>query len=213
MPPPRWLDQVRRAVVRRGLPADYADRLVTELREHAEDAGNDPAALGPPEAVAAAAVRGYRSDRWAGRHPVLTQLVAPLFTALFGWVVFVNAGVWLVDRLGGTHDPISLAVAHVLVFASRFAVPQAAVGGLWWLHRRSGRPRWWFAAGGATVALFAATYAIHFTPPGEAADHEPEVLVLFTRPESWWSAAQAAAVALPVLMLARPDRPRSLAAG
>ncbi len=200
MPPQPWLEAVWRTVVRRGLPAAYADRLVVELGEHAEDSG-DPATLGPPDEIAAAAVRGYRSGRWAGRHPVLAQVVAPLLLAYLGWVVYVTAGVWLVERIGEARDPLSLAVAHVLVFASRFAAPLAAVGGLWLVHRRSGRPRWWFAGGGAAVALLAAAYAIHFTPPAEAADHEPEVLAFFFGPASWWSVAQAGAVAAAVLLL------------
>jgi hypothetical protein len=210
MPPLNWHDEVWQRVIRCGLPPDYAERLVTELGEHAEDAG-DPTVLGSPAVIAATAVSGYRSGRLAGRHPVLTQLVAPLLVALLGWIMCVNGSIWLVERIGGTYDPLSLTVAHLLVFVSRFAAPLLAVTGLWWIHRRSGRPRWWFAAGGAIIALLAAMYSIDFTPPSQAIDHEPEVIVEFTHPSSWWAVVQVAAVVVPVMLVARLDRARSLA--
>ena len=195
-----WLERVRRAVVRSGLPAGYADRLASELRDHAEDCG-DPAALGDPDAVAASAVAEYRRGRLAGRFPVLAQLLAPLLFALVGWVGYIHAGVWVVERFGDTHDPLSLAVAEALVLASRFVVPLAAVGVLWQLHRRSGRPRGWFAAGGAVVTVMAACYFVRFTPPALAADHEPELITALFGPASWWSVAQGGAVAAAVLLV------------
>jgi hypothetical protein len=209
MPHQQWLEQVRRAVVRGGLPHEYADRLVTELRDHAEEAGEGSTPLGSPDVIAAAAVHGYRADHWAGRHPVLAQLVAPFLVVYFGWVVYLTVSCWFVEKIGATHDPISLAVAYLLVFASRFVVPLAAVGGLWWVHRRSGRPWWWFTLGGAVVALLAAAYTIRFIPPAEAFDHEPELIVDFSLLDySWWSFAQAGVVAAAVSVVATVRRPR-----
>jgi hypothetical protein len=149
-----WLEAVWNRVTRAGLPVDYAVRLVAELRDHVEEAGQT-LALGSPDDIATAVIDTYRSTHWTGRHPVVALILGPFCLTILVWNLYVSLGLEFVERIGGCLDPVSLAVSHVLVFASRFVPPLAVVCSLWTLHRLSGRPRLWFYAGLVPIVFFA----------------------------------------------------------
>lgn len=213
----QWLERVWAAVVRSGLPPEYASRLLEELRDHAAELGEHltPGAevedrLGDPDAVAANAVREYRAGTFTGRHPVLSFVVAPLFGVVFAWNVYIIAGTELVESFGGMESAFAIGLSHVLTWLSGFVVPAVAVAVLWRMHRRSGRPRGWFAVGGALVAVLAGLFFAEFTPPND--DAEANLIIEFHFAQSWVQAVQFAAATALAIRLAtdparRPNRP------
>jgi hypothetical protein len=78
-----WFEDLRRRLVRHGLPHGYVRRFVEEVTDHLEDLkektmGSEAEAyarLGQSEKVAEAAVVGYRRRSFLGRHPVAALLV------------------------------------------------------------------------------------------------------------------------------------------
>lgn len=207
----QWLDDVMSIMRRRGLPADYAARMIEELHDHAAElAEHDPgtpaeARLGTAEAVAAAAVDEYRAGRFAGRHPILMFLVAPLFAVDLAFGLYITAGAELVERLGGMESAFAIGLSHVLTWLCGFAVPVGVLALLWRAYRRSGRPRVWFAATGAIVAVLAGLFFAQFTPPSTTA--EADFVAEFRFARSWVQLLQFAAVAGLAAWLARPNRP------
>src|SRR5688572_12657523 len=100
MPTSRALESVRAALVRRGVPRAYVDRLLDELSAHRDDLTADLLAggltrdaaeaeadrrMGDPAAVAAAACSILRCSTWTGRHPALALILLPAAALLFGW--------------------------------------------------------------------------------------------------------------------------------
>src|SRR5689334_6350813 len=85
----QWVENVRNELAGQRLPRAYGERLLGELADHAEDweAADGRAgiagptieeALGTPAEVARIAAGKYRKTRFAGRHPVLVFVIAPL---------------------------------------------------------------------------------------------------------------------------------------
>ncbi|MBX7165338.1 MAG: hypothetical protein K1X74_03225 [Pirellulales bacterium] len=93
MSKPHWLSSLSKDLVRQGLPPAYARRVAGELRDHRADllrrhslsaaTSADALAsaereLGSPEELTARILHEYRARHFAGRHPRLTFLVAPV---------------------------------------------------------------------------------------------------------------------------------------
>src|SRR3954447_2782859 len=96
----RAFDDLREALVARGVSRAYAERYSGELRDHHEDLATEMAELGPEEAPARAAtrlgnfkeltedaVRAYRQRTLMGRRPwlyfaLLPALATPVVTAV-----------------------------------------------------------------------------------------------------------------------------------
>lgn len=203
----QWLDDVMSIMRRRGLPADYTARMIEELHDHAaeleaHDPGTPAAArLGTAEAVAEAAVDEYRAGRFAGRHPILAFVVAPLFAIDLAFCLYINAGVELVEGIGGMESAFAVGLSHVLTRLCGFVVPVGVLALVWRVYRRSGRPRAWFAASGAVVAVLAGLFFAQFTPPSP--DVEAELITEFRFARSWVQLLQFAAVAGLAAWLAR----------
>lgn len=179
----QWLERVRAGAVRRGLPPEYAARLVEELRAHAEDAaadprGNAPAAarLGDPDAVVAAAVAAYRADSVGGRHPVLAFLVAPAVAFLFAAALYTVVGdcalAALAGLVGGSGHAVVFAATVGVAWLTGFVTPLLLVWVAWRAYRRSGRPRWWYYAASGAVVVLSAFLVGEFNPPTATADAE-----------------------------------------
>lgn len=95
-----WLEEVRKRLVRQGLPASYVERFMAELADHFQDLKEETMGreadvcshLGEPEQVADAAAVAYRRRSFLGRHPAAAFLVfavSPvllLFLLLLGMV-------------------------------------------------------------------------------------------------------------------------------
>src|SRR5262249_4843710 len=101
MPNQQPLDTLRTHLLRRGLPRHYVRRVVGELEDHQQDlldeqtilptdSGTAPTPherLGDLTALTDRIVAEYQSRRFAGRHPVLAFVVAPIPLALAFWII------------------------------------------------------------------------------------------------------------------------------
>jgi hypothetical protein len=103
-----WLDRFAAELQRQHLPARYSARLLEELADHLSELEQETTSMdaqvlleeriGRPEVIAAEARSEYTRRTFAGRHPVLTFGVAPLFTVIGSLLaaLFVAWGaVWL----------------------------------------------------------------------------------------------------------------------
>jgi len=210
------LATLRSRLLRKGLPRDYVDRLVAELSDHREDAEGEGAStterqLGNLDVLVQATVREYRRRRFAGRHPALTFLVAPLPLVVLMWVLCALA-IWgafaLVGACLGTDFPDShrshrltmtcVWIAHSVLMV---APPLMAVLLLArWARQAAVDPRW-VLVGTLLVALVAGAYQARFTEPIAAAGGSYQVgvglgLYLFSLSHVWQFVPPLAALAL-----------------
>ncbi|MGL4549589.1 MAG: HAAS signaling domain-containing protein [Gemmataceae bacterium] len=192
----RWLERVRAALLRHGLPEDYAERLVGELADHADDLDAGGAAidrLGDPEGLAQEAVAGYRSASFAGRSPVLGLLVLPAaagFAGLCLYTLFADLMIEGVALAVGPAHPAVRAAAAALVGAAGFAVPLAVCVAAWPIHRHSGRPAGWYVGACALIGLLAALLVTTWEAQPQGC---PAVFVEWALGPSWWQLAHGAA--------------------
>jgi hypothetical protein len=189
----RWLDALHGDLVRRGLPAPYAVRFVQELDDHWQDLFQEQEdgmttgimaemiekRLGSPEELADSAVAQFRAASFAGRHPVLTFVLAPIPAVTAGWALFFLTAYFVslgLDALLGygarsIHTPeselpaaLDQALRAVLLLGA--FLPPAVVAFLWYrLFRRSGRWWLWGLASCLLVAVAAGLYYSHLTFP------------------------------------------------
>jgi hypothetical protein len=175
------LRKLQAGLLRRGLPEDYVKRAVQELADHHADlreaqqpgmTGGEAVAwqeLGDVDRLGDELVRKYHARSFAGRHPLLTFVVAPLPTILAMWsATFV--GFWL--AVWGVLEAVSCVVdartwadaeppplvewVLMALQPALFYVPPAVVA---WSFcrtaRRSGRGPAWGAASCLLLALLA----------------------------------------------------------
>jgi hypothetical protein len=173
-----WLDEVRRQLMRRGLPPAYVLRFVEELSDHIEDSKEKNMSteaevcsqLGQPEQVADAAVTAYRRRSFLGRHPTAALLVfgvTPVLSqvAIFAVVALGARGLAAVAyQLGFLSDhgryvqPSLLAVEITqYTFSLLFVVIPTILAALLYckLGRRLGLGTPWMAASCAVLAAMA----------------------------------------------------------
>jgi len=175
-----WLNQVARALVCRGLPRNYIRRLTDELAEHYQDLSMENQSmdanllaerLGTPAELAERAVQEMRGRRFAGRHPLVTFVAAPLpitVVLLLGFGLTFLATLSFVPEDSDAGEAIPGWVATVLptlVWAMRFLPFIAGASFFCWLGNRAlCGPRWSFAAC-ALVGVLASLFAISLTLP------------------------------------------------
>src|SRR5262245_18302872 len=154
------LDKLRRDLLCRGLPGDYVSRAVQELADHHADLVEADAVesglsaeaaweeLGDVEQLGEELVRKYRARSFAGRHPLLTFLIAPRPTVVMiwmgaffaGWTALFVAAQMLGDTFEGLADtdflgatkPLPLWLIYVVHYAIE-ALPPAFCA--WWFCR------------------------------------------------------------------------------
>jgi hypothetical protein len=103
-----WPEELRHKLCQQNLPPAYIDRLVEELTDHLRDTQTETSSmdaqtaftrLGSSDKIAAAATHEFRRRNFAGRHPWLVFVVAPvafiplLFVSL---IAALFAGAWLI---------------------------------------------------------------------------------------------------------------------
>jgi hypothetical protein len=178
------LEQLQRNLLRRGLPRDYVNRAVQELADHHADlveaAPENGAAttgdaawqrLGNVDSISKELARKYHQRTFAGRHPVLTFVIAPFPAMLLFWVatfavtwgtISVVGSAWLDEAetsamrdMMQPENRIAVWSAYAIHFATLVVPP--VIGALWYcrLARRSGRGIRWAAAACALVTLLA----------------------------------------------------------
>ena len=156
MQPPRT-DPLETALLRRGVPATYAERLAGEIADHREDLildlvgqGHSPEAaareadrrIGDPGAVAEAAVHHLRPHSFVGRHRVLVLGLAPALALPFVWAALLLPAAWAAGILSptfevGTASPRAGAVLLAACALCGYAAPAAAAAAFYALARRS----------------------------------------------------------------------------
>lgn len=170
------METVRNTLRRRGLPPHYIRRVVEELEDHrldiagelaVTDQTNTPDAdrLGDLELLASAFVQRYHARTFAGRHPFVTFVLAPIPAVLAAWatLLFVLLGVVKMYELGfgatgKTIVDMSPAVVGMALFMyiAEIVVPPAAVALFFsWLAYRGGKRMVWACAATLLVAFAA----------------------------------------------------------
>lgn len=144
-------------LIRRGLPADYAQRTADELDDHradlladlhSADADNpDEIAnerLGETRQLAKKIARDYQRRSWFGRWPLISFLIAPVVILNAVWTAIIYAiylvGVFVIWTTGGSleggeagRDTGSAWVFYyVVLIAFSFLIPCAVT---WWYSR------------------------------------------------------------------------------
>jgi hypothetical protein len=208
---PLWRDRLHEELRKRGLPRAYAARLIEELSDHVTDLEQENPSmdaqmlveekLGSPESLAEAAASELTGRTFAGRHPMLTFLVAPIPAAmitLFGVLLLCLAFKTLVTPVAPVNPNPPTAfewvTAYGIVFVQRFA-PFALTAWLFLaMARRAGRPAWGITAC-ALVAVLAFTFRTGVIPPTV----EHNLLIWFGPPnglQHWQTGLVQAAVPL-----------------
>jgi hypothetical protein len=168
-----WLDRFAAELRRQRLPAGYRVRLLDELADHLSELEQETTSMeaqvlleeriGRPEVIAAEARSEYTRRTFAGRHPVLTFGVAPLF-AVLGILLTTLFVTYLVLMLASLTTPqlreqsippttLQWCVAYSAVWFVRLAPFGVAA----WLFARAGRraqrPKWGLVACTIVAAL------------------------------------------------------------
>lgn len=212
------LEELRGKLLRRGLPRSEVARLVEELTDHLEDLTEEKEyamrtdakelacleeRLGPADELADAAVANYHSTSFAGRHPVVTFLLAPIPLLVVVWAGFWCLGLAAAHfaptvlgdayRLEGkpvSDWPASLVwCARGLDYASRMAPQMLVAGLLCYVALRSGRGWRWGMLGCCLVALVAGLMVTQLDLPLESGKGRL-TLGLALPPQSVWQVVQ-----------------------
>jgi hypothetical protein len=175
-----WLKQVAQSLRHRGLSPRYIRRFTDELADHYQDLFMETRSmdakllserLGAPAELADRAVHEMRGRSYAGRHPLITFIAAPLpatAVLLIGFGLAFLAALSLVPETSVVGESIPGWAAVVLtsiVWAMRFLPFVAGAALFCWLASRAlCAPRWSFAAC-ALVGILAGLFAINLTLP------------------------------------------------
>ncbi len=170
------LDTVRCALHRRGLPNAYIQRVVGELEDHQHDIAGEWSVtdastasnadrMGNPDVLANALADRYHDRTFAGRHPIVTFLLAPIPAVLLAWtaLLLVLFGVvqlykfWFDHTILTISDMSSVVVGvALLMHIVGIVVPPAAIALFFaWLAYRGGKGMIWSCAATALVAFAA----------------------------------------------------------
>ncbi len=179
MLPSNWRDEVSLALSRQGLPRAYIRRFMDELSDHFEDLVQENVSmdadtlnsrLGSPVELANCAGKLLGQRTYAGKHPWITFVLAPLpATALvLVGLCMVFLGVLSSVPAQAAGEPLSFWQAmalQALVWALRYA-PFAIAATMFCLLARRGllAPRWSLTAC-CLVSLWAGLFAISLTLP------------------------------------------------
>ena len=212
----QWLDCLETELRRRSLPAGYRARLLEELADHLseleqETTSMDAQALleeriGRPEAVAAEARSEFDRRTFAGRHPVLTFGVVPVFVVV-GTLIASLLVAWGISWLAYMTTPqlrqqtlppnaLQLGVMHATVWFVRLTPFVLAAWAFAREGRRIDRPKSVLLST-AIVAVLASLFWMTVRTPTD----EVQGLVVFglsihqlPRAEQWLQAAPPLAI-------------------
>jgi len=209
-------------LIRRGLPADYAERAVTELADHHGElveelsaTGMDERAvahealrrLGDPRTLVKRTVREYQRRYWSGRWPLLTFLLGPVFTLALMWVgacVAMTAIGYLGTLCGfesdGRMDRGELLGSYGVWIAFTMLLPCLVAAMYWRIANRSAMAWPWPLTSCLTLALVAGQLFVTIDP---AKATVTAGIMLIQSPHKWLIAhpSQLLQFALPLLMV------------
>jgi hypothetical protein len=159
---PQWLDRLEAELRRQRLPAGYRARMLEELADHLSELEQENASmeaqalleerLGDPGKVAANARSEYDRRRFAGRHPLLTFGLSPVFAVVVALYVIAPVA-WCLAWLAGMTTPQMETRMHppavwqlAVVYGVAWLIRVAPFALMAWLFsrisRRIDRPRW-----------------------------------------------------------------------
>jgi hypothetical protein len=207
------LEQLRRDLLCKGLPAEYVSRAVQEVADHHADLveglpgdgeGRDTAAwerLGSAKSLSEELARKYHQQTFAGRHPVLTFVVSPLPAMFLFWAATFAATWGAISVVGQAWlgEPETNALRdmmrpeHRIVVWSAYAIQFAtlvippAIGALWYcrLARRSGRGIRWAMAACAVVTMLACIVFSELRMPVNGEHGKLTIGLMLTHPLGW----------------------------
>lgn len=150
----RPLETLHTDLIRRGLPAWYVRRVAEELEDHQEDLEanalpGSESRLGNVAELADRIVAEFRASRFAGRHPALVFVIAPIPLVVLTWVG-IALGLALgcsLEAAEGVEDYLIVNIGAGLIYYTLRFVPFAAAALI--LCRsayRAARGRWSLAA-------------------------------------------------------------------
>jgi hypothetical protein len=182
-----WLNEVAGALRRQGLPRSYIRRFTEELVDHVDDyyhthsqekIGMDAEIctdrMGTPDEIARRAAHELRRRTYAGRHPFVTFVAAPLPTAVLLLVGLCIPFLLILTAVPDDYAPgyfpaWAAVVMQSVVWAMQFVPFVAGAVVFCYLAKRAFcGARWPFIAC-ALVALLAGSFAVHLTLPTGAA--------------------------------------------
>ncbi len=202
-----WLRTLRTELHRRRLPFRYIDRLIDEMRDHADDlikedtmsegtlSTNLSDRIGRPERLADAAKHEHAKN-WMGRHPVMMFLFAPIPLTLAAWCAYLAIGGLLFFKIlpslgpafqleGTTADtwaPSAVWLTLLFHMGLRFLPPAIVAAAVCRWALRSGRGWRWALAACGCVAIIASLFTSALNLPMQPG--AGEFSVGFTAPPS-----------------------------
>jgi hypothetical protein len=182
-----WLNEVAGALRRQRLPRNYIRRFTEELADHFDDfyhthththsqekigmdAETCTARLGAPEEIARRAAQELRRRTYAGRHPFVTFVAAPLPTAVLLLVGLCIPFLLILtvvpdDYAPGYFPAWAAVVMQSVVWAMQFVPFVAGAVVFCYLAKRAFCGARWSFVACALVALLAGSFAVHLTLP------------------------------------------------
>jgi hypothetical protein len=172
------LDSIVAELIRRGLPATYAERAAAELADHHRDLVDELQAagwtdfhaeleasrrLGDPLSLLKKTVREYQRRYWCGRWPLLTFFLGPIPTLLIVWLVsgLLLAGIgwflaqFLTPPFAANFERIAeCAICYSLKTWITLASPLLVMLVFCWLAARAAMSRAWMGCAAGMMALF-----------------------------------------------------------
>jgi hypothetical protein len=169
-------DQLRSELLRRRLPRFYVHRVVREFDDHADDIsaeGDAPRArLGDPSLLAQRFAAEYRARHFAGRHPWLVFLIAPIPCTILAAIVSFFVGFLVIELteplLSGPAAP--WASRFMVLAVCKAAIVAPLMAGTWTFGRlayRSGCGGRWFWMASLLQCLLGALTQLTVTLPEE----------------------------------------------
>ena len=178
----QWFESLRELLRREGLPIVYRRKLVNELYEHFLDITNEEigmsmdatrpksleSRLGSPECIAQVAGAEYRRASFAGKHPWLTFVVAPVpvfVLMIAAYVLLLVLGLSVFEDSLPQQSPFVLSLFEGFAIGIAYVPAAGAAALLGVMAIRSDRGWNWLLASCGPVALLASLLTVGWTSP------------------------------------------------
>lgn len=190
-----FLNRMRKELESRGFSSAYVQRLLHEWHDHlidlSEEKGNAMSMdaslsgglvnrMGEPRELADAAAKEFRKRTFAGRHPVVTFLLAPIPLTIVAWIGMFLLGIggvelakWMMGGeltpSSGEWTPTAIFGAYAMLYAFVLTPPISLATYFVRLSRNSLRGWKWGLASCLLIALMAAAFQSNLGFPSGAA--------------------------------------------
>jgi hypothetical protein len=181
---PESLNSMGFELIRRGLPADYAERAAAEFADHHRDLVEELQAagfsesqaiteashrLGDSRKLAKKTVREYQMRFWCARWPLITFLLAPIPAYIATYVVvalslcltmygLINLGVTTTTDADAAFLAVPVAVKYAVLVSFTLMLPSIVLYGFSRLARRAALGAHWVLIAACVLGLFIGTF-------------------------------------------------------